>query len=293
MSFGFQFAKWRKELRSIHDARRFAVQFCAILICMLAVTGIASAQSDDYEITPDLERKTANEIEDGGMLNEQNFNAWIFGNTTAMNLKSEPPQLSVMLAEIDRLCSISPEQKQKLELAAKMDLRLFLDDVEAAREQFLKFKTQQEMLNDFYGNVIRPLAMRRSAGFLGRGSLFSKVVQTTLTPEQLKSYEAAQLERRKFQYRSAIDAALLSLGDATGLTAKEHETLAAFLLEHSPAPLLPGRQDRQYVYYQLSQLSERQFKEALPEKDVTKFKRLVTPYAGMKQSLISIGMLAP
>jgi hypothetical protein len=274
--------------------RRAAASFCylAALLCWLGLGGAVCAQVDDYEITPELERKAVDQIQDGGMLNEQNFNSWIFGNTTTMTLKSDPPQLAVLLAELDRLCAISPDQKQKLELAARMDLRIFLDDVEAAREQFLKFKTQQEMLNDFYGNVIRPLAMRRSNGFLGRGSLFSKVITTTLTAQQLKEYEAAQTERRKFQYQASIDSALLSLGDATGLSAKQHETVSAYLLANTPPPLISGRQDRQYVYYQLSQLSAKQFQEILPPKEAEKFKRLVTPYAGMKQSLISIGMLA-
>lgn len=283
------------------DALKSMIQFAAgqpfhaaLVFVILSFAGAVQAQSDDYEITPELERKAADQhINDGGILNEQNFNAWVFGNTQAMTPKSEPPQLAVMLAELDRLCSITPEQKQKLELAAKMDLRTFLNDVEAARVEFLKFKTQQEMLNDFYGNVIRPLAVRRTAGFLGRGSLFAKVVKTTLTPEQLKTYESAQEERRKFQYRAAIDAALLSLGDASGLTAKQHETVANYLLENSPPPLLPGRQDRQYVYYQLSQVPEKKLIELLPQKETDKFKRLVAPYAGMKQSLISIGMIAP
>lgn len=273
-----------------HLSRWLGFAICVILV--LTASSAVHGQSDDYELTPDLERK-ANDPQnfDGGVISDQNFNAWVFGNTQAMTLKSEPPQLAVMLAELDRICAITPEQKQKLELAAKMDLRIFLNDVETARAEFLQFKSQQEMFNDFYQNVIRPLAMRRTTGFLGRGSLFAKVVKKTLTTEQLTLYETAQEERRKFQYRAAIDAALLSLGDASGLTAKQHESIANYLLENTPPPLLPGRQDRQYVYYQLSQVGEKKLLEILPKKETDKFKRLVAPYAGMKQSLISIGMI--
>ena len=71
------------------------------------------------------------------------------------------------------------------------------------------------------------------------------------------------------------------------------EAVANYLLENTPPPLLPGRQDRQYVYYQLSQVPEKKLLELLPQKETDKFKRLVAPYAGMKQSLISIGMIAP
>jgi hypothetical protein len=283
---------YRNNTAAIRLLRSHSLIVMMTWLGLMLASNLSLAQNDDYELTPELERSNAEQFQEGGILSEQNFNAWIFGNTQKLTLASEPPQLVVRLAELDRVCSISAEQKQKLELAATMDLRSFLDDVEAAREQFLKFKSEREMLNDFYGNVIRPLAMRRTTGFLGRGSLFSKVVQTTLTAEQLKSLADAESERRKYHYQAAIDAAIFSLGDAAALSKEQHEALAKYLLANSPPPLISGRQDRQYVYYQLSQIDVEKINEILPEPIAAKIKRFVTPYAGMKQSLISIGMLA-
>lgn len=266
-----------------------AVAHVAAFALLLLAARVAVAQNDDYIITPEIEKKVAS-AEVNGVVDERNFNSWIFGTINPPATKA-PPQLPVLLAELDRICQLTPEQRNKLELAANLDYHLFLNDVEAAREKFLTFKTQQEVFGEFYSQVIRPLAMRRSSGLLGPGSLFFKVLPNTLRPDQLAAYNADQDQRKKFQYEVAAKVAILSLGDAVGLSVAEQEKLTKHVVENTPLPLVFGRQERQYVYYQLSQIKIEELKKIIPADRAEKVSRLVARYQGMKPSLISTGML--
>lgn len=121
---------------------------------------------------------------------------FVFGS--AITAKQTERQLCALLAEkvatIDRMCKLTDVQKRKIELAGRGDVARLMDRVERLKRKFDQFNRSPtvEQIQDWATEMAADRERLRlpleSAAF-GEGTLFAKVLNTVLTPEQTAAFD--------------------------------------------------------------------------------------------------------
>ena len=236
-----------------------AIQNVRGLVAVVALLGrplFVCAAPDDGE-PPPVAAVANNDFN----MDESNFDQWVFqgsGNAEA-GKKRMDSQLKLKLDELTRVCQITDEQKKKLSLAARGDMKRFFDDVEAVRKKFLAVKNDQNAFQNIW-QEISPLQQKQSAGLFGEASLFGKSLRKTLTDEQQAQYRVVVEERRRFRYRATIEASIITLSNTVALRAEQHEALLKLLVEETQPPHIFGQYDNYLVLYRVAKLPARQIK---------------------------------
>ena len=142
------------------------------------------------------------------------------------------------LARIDEACELDDAQKRKLRLAVESDIRRFVDDVDAVRRRYSGVRVNlgdqegQKRWNLFQQDVQH--CRQRLRGLLDSGSLFAKVLATTLDERQLAGIEREASARRSFRWRAMVVAAVVRMDDTLGLSQAQHDLIEEALLANEP-----------------------------------------------------------
>lgn len=258
---------------------------CAVL-CGMVYTLPVFAAPDDIEPVEKIQAEGEFNID------ESNFDQWIFqGNGNAANGKERmKTRLNLQLAEIDRLCGLTTDQKEKLLLAARVDSKRFFDDVEVMRKKFLAVRHDQNAFNQIWQDI-QPLQRRVSVGLHGETSMFYKALRRTLTGEQMGRYQKLQEERRRYRYQASIEVALTTIEHTVPLKHQQHEAIVKLILEETPTPIAFGQYDQYLIMHQLSKLGEARIKPLLDERQWEHIKANFEQARGMEQFLIEQGLL--
>src|SRR5262249_18403649 len=132
------------------------------------------------------------------IMNEANFDQWVFGNLGVVNAgmarNKLESRLELEVDDLERSCGLTPVQKKKLLVAGHGDIKRFFDRVEQSRTKFAKVKNQQNALRMIWPDV-QPLQATMTSGLFGGDSIFSKALRTTLSAEQVSRHEEAARER--------------------------------------------------------------------------------------------------
>jgi len=225
---------------------------------------------------------------------ERNFDHWVFGaaQNAGAGRKRMEAQAKLQLAEIEKSCRLSHEQKTRLELAARGDFERFNEQAEALRRKFTGINIRDnEKMNQFWQEV-QPLQVRQRRGVAGPDTLLSKALARTLDEEQTKEFDAGQSERRRFRYEASIALALHTLESSAPLSSEQRDKLTQALLA-LPPPKMIGQISPLAVSYRLSSLSTQAgVKEIL---ETRQWQALAQPLAqakANKQHLLDLGYLA-
>ncbi len=261
-------------------------------LAALALCGLLSRSIPSQAAPDDIEPVEKAAAEGEFNIDESNFDQWIFqGNGNAAAGKERlKARLNLQIAEIDRLCGLTSDQKQKLLLAARGDSKRFFDQVEEVRRKFLLVRNDQHAFNNIWQDI-QPLQRQISVGLYGETSMFYKSLQRTLTTEQMQRYRAVQDDRRKYRYRASIEVVLTNLENTVPLKHSQHEALVQLILEETPIPIAFGQYDQYLILHQMSKLGEGRVKPLLDERQWAQMKASFDQVRGMEQFLIQQGML--
>ncbi|MEX0670160.1 MAG: hypothetical protein WD060_06875 [Pirellulales bacterium] len=158
------------------------------------------------------------------------------------------------LARVGAACELDDLQYQKLRLAIESDIRLFSEDIDAVRRRYegvrvnLNDQQGQKQWQQFQQDVQQ--CRQRLRGLSDSGSLFAKVLPTTLDERQLEGMEREAIARRSFRWRDMVVSVLVKLDDTLGLDQAQHDLLKEILLAREPALRVdePGpQQDNDHV----------------------------------------------
>lgn len=260
-----------------------------LFVAMLYITNFLL--SGAHAAPDDVEPAEPNQAQGEFNIDESNFDQWVFqGNGNAAAGKERlKARLNLQVAEIDRLCGLTSEQKEKLLLAARGDSKKFFDQVEEIRKKFLAVKNDQHAFNNIWQDI-QPLQRQISIGLHGETSLFYKSLQRTLTSEQMRRYRDVQDDRRKYRYRASIEVVLTNLENSVPLKHSQHEALVKLILEETPTPIAFGQYDQYLIMHHLSKLEAK----VRPLLDDRQWKLMSTNFdqaRGMEQFLIQQGLL--
>jgi hypothetical protein len=220
--------------------------FALLLTMLLSSLGATAARSQEFTLTA------------------EQFNSWLTN-------RNEPPeqinesQLVMLINSVDRTCRLTPEQKQKLELAGHGDVDRFGGELQQLRKKLVGKTFDQNEMGNVY-QQISPYRERLQAGLLGEGSLFERVLSRTLNAEQLERYEQEESQRRALRYAAKVRLYVATLEHSIPMTDSQRQFMVNWLLENSHPPRRFGQGDLYYTMYQASKIPidelEKVFNEA-------------------------------
>jgi len=263
----------------------------ALTLAVLAFVGgsnVAHAQDD-----VDVEDAPAVEPQQRFVVADKNFDQWVFGgrgNAAAVRKRFDS-QLSLQVEELERICGLSEDQKKKLQLAGRGDIKWLFDQVDVLRKKFQLVKNDQSKFNEFWQDV-QPFQVVFSQGAFGSGSFFNKTLKNTLTSEQVASFQTADRERRMYQYRSTVEAVIDMLDQIVSFRAEQRQKIVNLLIERKKLPRVFGQYNNYLVLYQASQLPEARLKEFLDEPQVKALNKVFNQMRGSEQFLKISGDLS-
>jgi hypothetical protein len=222
----------------------------------------AAAETDEQEEkpAPALGRGRAVHVSD------RQFDRWIFasdGGADSARMLTES-RLKSRIAYIDQLCWLSQNQRKKLEVAGRGDIKRFFDRVEEKRNQFHHGEMHQAELIQEMTEVQKMGRDYRSTIFNDR-SMFGKVLGMTLDREQADRYGRNRDDARLSRHQSRVEWVALTLQKNLLLTDVQRVRLVSVLFEETRPPQRFGPSDYYGIIYQASRLPEARLRPIFAE----------------------------
>jgi hypothetical protein len=221
-------------------------------------------------------------------LNENQFDAWVFGgmnmNGNNSYQKKLDTQLSLQIEQADRTCTLTDAQKKKLKLAGLSDAKRFLDKVDEKRRKYLNTKVEQAKIGEIY-QELQPLSVLFNSGLFGVDSLYAKTFKSTLAPEQAQRYEQITRDRTSFRYKAAVDLVVSRLSALMGLTDEQGRKLSRLIVEETRPPRSLGRQEFYAIMHHAAMVPQEKYKEILDEPQMRVLNRQLQRMRGLEQFL--------
>jgi len=220
--------------------------------------------------------------QDNFELNEETFNQWLFNESQG---RYDPDsELALMVDSIDRVCDLNDDQKTKLGLAAHGDFARFERKVDELRSEYVGKSYGQNQIGEIY-QKIQPLGQVYQAGLLGNDSLFSKVLESTLTSEQAAKFEKVETERRQARYRAKVRLFVVTVQRSCALTDVQRRALTDLILAETKPPKIFGQYDWYVIVYGASKVPDEKYSAIVDEAQMKVFKQTLQQGAGMQQFL--------
>jgi hypothetical protein len=222
------------------------------------------------------------------VMDDNQFNSWLFqGNGQPPDEDSE---VTLMVEAMDRSCHLNAEQKAKLRLAGHGDYARFDQKVTDLRGECVgKTYDQNEMQTLF--QKFQPLQEQYQAGMLGSTSLFAKVVNQALTPEQREEYDAAEAERRKSRHAAKVRLFVAILEQSCPLKSTQRDAMVELLLKETRPALRSSEYDWYVVVVQAAKIPDSKLKPILDQAQLTYVKKITGQARGYEGMLRQMGVL--
>jgi hypothetical protein len=144
-------------------------------------------------------------------------------------------RLLLQVSALDEICGLKAEQRRKCEAAAKLDVARAMDEIEAVRQRYsgrtvdLQNPAGQAEWQRFHQDAQAVQAKLQDAG--GETSLLRKVIAGILDDEQRSDWRRESDLRAQYQWRGVVEAGMVPLDVALGLTSAQHEAIIELLME--------------------------------------------------------------
>ena len=205
----------------------------------------------------------------GGARSRDDELAWLFnlmvlqhGDAATTRRKLES-QLTSRIAQIDRDCKLSDDQKKKLVVAGQGDVKRAFARLDELKEKFEATAANAVERRQFLHEVARFRPASTTLDFFGDESLFAKVLKNTLSPEQLAVREKSIRDAAKARHQLAIHWAARSLEIWLKLSQEQRQQLEKLLIARTRAPRKFGEYDYYGLMFQLSKLPEQELEPIL------------------------------
>jgi hypothetical protein len=191
-------------------------------------------------------------------VSETAFDKSNFGQLTVIAARNKAEEsLRTYLMLIQKAAALTPEQRNKLELAGRIDIhRFFSDYASAKRTVTFGLLTSEELQQTFLQmqQAVQPMATRYEAGLYDESSLLAKTLVTTLGPDQREKLSDLFEERKRTQYEHQIRLTLAMIDHKLPLTQKERITITTLLLTKTDPPT-PAPSPKRLVFPVLRQMA--------------------------------------
>lgn len=286
-----------------------------LVVALAAKTSLADDDRIEETVAPGVVRQDGQIIE---LL--PNFDANLFEQVNGMVLRrpsptgggvtaDESPSLERLqrqgrerLERVHRTCTLSAEQRTRLELAIESDARRIAEEIDAARARYagvtVNFQQPegQRMWQAFQQDIQRCRVELQRA--FGAGSLFGAVLGETLDERQQADLDSETRSRRSFRWRAMVAPVLLKMDETVGLDSEQHALIERLLVAVEPrlagdAPR--GRRnahaEQMLVYLQLSRVDAGAMRERLSARQWQVVSMMMNQGKAMKSWLDQQGLV--
>ena len=188
------------------------------------------------------------------------FDQYVFqGRRRDQIEQSIKAQFAVRLESVNRVCTLSDAQREKITLAAEGDRKRLLRRIGQAQEKHRTAGQDQKKIQEFY-NVASSLRTKLDDVY-DEWSLYQKILRQTLTKEQWARYDRQERERDRFRYQAKIEMVMTRLENGlVAFHADQRQRLIKLLLDETEAPKKFGKYDYYVVLFQLAKLNDEKLK---------------------------------
>jgi hypothetical protein len=196
--------------------------------------------------------------------------------------------------QIDRACKLSPEQRSKLNVAGRGDMRRFFAQIDALKAKWADVAIEVDV-QALHARLIEQSAdfdaVKTDTDCFGDGSLFSKVLKSTLTPEQMAVRENTAKDAAMALHRTTIRWAIGSMEPWLHLSTGQREKLEVLLFASTKPPRKFGAFDYYGLMFQASKLPEKDFKSIFSEGQWQKVEKQLAEARRLEKTLRDGGFL--
>jgi hypothetical protein len=198
-------------------------------------------------------------------------------------------QLALQVEDLDRACTLTDAQKQKLRLAGRGDIKRFFDRCETVKQKFQAAHQDGQRLQEVWQDI-SPLQVTLQAGLFQDDSLLYKALANTLTAEQLTRYDALVRERRAFRHRANVELAVTMLEQGMPLRDAQRRQLIALLTDETKPPRKASQYDYYFVMFQVGRLPEEKLKPLFDNLQWKVVNQHLNQFRGMEPTLRQWGL---
>jgi len=144
-------------------------------------------------------------------------------------------KLTLEVSALDGICRLSAAQRAKCETAARLDVARVMDDIEAVRRRYagrtidMQNPAGQAEWQRFSAEGQALLAKRQDVG--GEMGLLARVIAGILDETQRSAWQRESASRERSRWQSVVDAGMLQLDLALGLTSAQHDAIRGMLMD--------------------------------------------------------------
>jgi hypothetical protein len=256
--------------------------FTRLLLCSIVLIGsplLAAIDFDDDAPPQDPNQPVF-------ILTPQIFDQWVFSNVgnSAQAFSEVDSQVKLRIEAVDRVCSLSPQQKVKLQLAADRDIKKFRDEYDQLKTKFQHTKQNPNNTTNVM-TAIAPLQQQWNAGIISDSSMLGKVIESTLTADQWAAYQKELAERKNYRYRAKIKLALATLESTVPITVEQRGQLEKLLVAETKPPKKFSQFDAQVVLLQAASLPESKFKNIFDDSQMKLLQQAFQQVKGIEPML--------
>jgi len=221
---------------------------------------------------------------------DDQFERWVFnqyGSADAARKRFES-HLTLQIDDLDRACQLTDEQKKKLELIGRGDIKRIFDSYEKAKHRFKLLNNDVQKLNEVAQDI---RVFQMASGPFEADSLFSKSLRHTLSDEQFAKFDAVVKERRAFRHRAQIELAVNNLEQTLPLRDSQRQEFIALLTKETKPMRASGYYDFYLIMYQLDRIPEEKVKPLFSAAQWKALERQIGQYKGIIPNLRQNGYL--
>jgi hypothetical protein len=143
--------------------------------------------------------------------------------------------VSQRIVELSLECELTEAQVRKLQLAGKGDVKRLTDRLDDLTH---KLDDPVADMNELRNALVdwRTIEANWRTDLLGPGSIVSKTLAKTMSPEQVALRERVIADQRRLRYERAISVAVRSLQSNLGLNDRQSDRLARLLFKETRPP---------------------------------------------------------
>ena len=186
--------------------------------------------------------------------------------------------LSDRLVDLKDQCDLTEPQVKKLDLAGKGDIKRFADRMASLRRKIDDPAASEDDLHAVFSECDK-LKVALDAGLFGEGSLLSKALARTLSPEQAVHREQTLAQRKLERYERLVWSAAKSLQGNMGLRDSQTEQLVHQILARTRPPKKFGQVfEFALVLFQLSRIPEDTIRPIFDDRQWRALEGWLAPY---------------
>jgi hypothetical protein len=231
----------------------------AAALCAATLGRVALAQGVEIQEVLNVQVAPAVDVVVAQGPSPEQVDQWIFGRlggSTDARTKLDT-SLSVRIDEIARVCGLSEDQKRKLRLAGRGDIKRFFDKVDDLKH---RLQASASEANANIWQEIQPLQAEINAGLFGENSIYAKTIKRTLNDDQNARFETIAHSRILTRHRSTVEWFVAHLDKALGLTEEDRRRFIELLVTEAKPPKKFGQADYWYFLLEIADMPESKIK---------------------------------